>query len=131
MTYLPAYAALVVGVIVFARVCADAADWFAGGDVPRYLRPLAGRLRPATPEPIPLVVEELELTRLSRELARVREARQPGLRLRLRAVTMAYDEALLRCAATVGVGVPPQPAPLPDEARFDLETRLISSGVRW
>lgn len=131
MTYLPAYAGLVLGVIAFARVCADVADWFAGGEAPRYLRPLTRRSGPAGPAPVPLLVEERELARLSRELVKVRDARQPGLSLRVRAVTMAYDEALLRCAATVGVGAPAGDVPLPDEARFDLEARLIGRGVVW
>ena len=130
MTYLPGYAALILGVLAFARVCADAADWFVGGEPPPYLRSLARHPRPA-PEPLPLVAEELELTRLSRELTRVRDARQPGLSVRVRAVTMAYDEALLRCAARVGVGAPQEPPPLPDGARFDLETTLMSRGVNW
>ena len=130
VTYLPAYAALLLGVLAAARVCADAADWFAGGEPPAYLRPLLRRSA-AAGEPVPVVVEELELARLSRELARVRGAAQPGLQLRLRAVTMAYDETLLRCAAHVGVAVRHRTTPLPDEARFELETTLIGHGLSW
>lgn len=130
MTYLPAYLALTVAVVGIAKLAADATDWFASGDPPRYVRRFL-RDRPA-PDLIDLpIVHQLEMTRLARELARVREARQPGLQSRIRACTAAYDDALMRCATSVGLDVPDERTPLGDDRRFDLESRLVGMGVQW
>lgn len=130
MSYLPGYIAVTVATIGIAKLAADACDWFATGSAPRYLRPFR-TVRTAHPRLDPPIVHQLELTRLAHELARVRDARQPGLHTRIAACTAAYDEALLRCASSVGLDVPPHVTPLADDRRFDLESRLVGMGVDW
>lgn len=128
-------AAIAAGVVLLVRSLAAVFDWVLLGREPALLRPLLAPLhewrdarRPAPP-PLPAVLHELELARLAAELRRVRDSNQPGLATRVRACTAAYDDVLLRCAQDLGVPVPAPP--LTRGERLEVETHLLSQGIRW
>ncbi len=89
------------------------------------------RERPATDEPVELLICTLELQRLSRLVQRAHACDEPGKYERVRASEGAYDDVLLRTCRAVGVDPETDRTPLTTIQRFDAETALMAGGVNW
>lgn len=129
-----AFLVVVAGMFLAMRLAVVLLEWLVAGRVPGPLKPLVDRwdeARYRPPEPMPPVLHQLELTRLARELQRVRDANQPGLATRVRACTAAYDDVLLRCALDIGLEPPDSVPPLSERERFEVETELMAAGMSW
>ncbi len=131
------YAAVTAGFVASGPALAAGLKWLATGEPPRWIESRSQRLREARrgrPEPMPQVLHELELARLADEVQRVRTADrpgEPGQFHRVRATTAAYDDALVQACRTMGLDHPGGSLPLSDSDRYEIETRLMSAGVRW
>lgn len=131
------YAAVTAGFVASGPVLAAGLKWLATGEAPRWIEDRSARRRDARrgpAEPMPQVLHELELARLAQEVQRVRAADrpgEPGQYHRVRATTAAYDGALVEACRALGIEYPPGAPPFTDSARYDIETRLMSAGVRW
>lgn len=104
--------------------------WIAGNGWPTWF----DRLLPHKPEPIieplPPVLCELELARMSRILQQVYDSDPQGRALRVTACTIAYDDALCECAASYGLPTTDE-RPLSPGQRLESETQLLALGARW
>lgn len=105
------------------------------GDHPAWLRRIL-RVRdrwrrPATPPPTPLVLHELELTRLAAMVAATYESVQPARAFRVNAASAAYDMELVEACRSLGVDAPDGHPPLTPRDRFETESRLLAAGLHW
>lgn len=97
----------------------------------RVLRIRGRRGRPAPPSTTPVVLHELELTRLAAMVAATYESVQPARAFRVSAASAAYDMELLEACRTLGLDGPCGRPPLTPQDRFDVETRLLAAGLHW
>ncbi len=104
------------------------------GDRPAWLRRLldlrAGR-RPNQPRTTPIVLHELELTRLADMVAATYESAQPARAFRVNAAAGAYDMELIEACRTLGLDGPSGHPPLTPQDRFDTEAKLVAAGLHW
>lgn len=77
-------------------------------------------------------VEKLlaDLTRLEREFARLDTSDAPNKMMRMKAVSLAYDDVLCECCAAVGLPAP-QSRPLDSVDRMQTECDLVQHGLTW
>jgi hypothetical protein len=116
-------------------------EWAATGRAPRLVSRLSARLRrvlpaalrpqPSRPEPMPVALLGLELSRLGGEVRRIADSDLPAKAMRLRACTAAYDYVLLECCRSLEVPVPASATPLSTAQRFRVETSLLAAGFSW
>ncbi len=133
MEYFAGYLGVLALSAVAGQALFHATRWMFTGQPPAVVTTLVDRFRPPAPEPEPMppVLDELELTRLAHELAAVRESDRQGLALRITACTIAYDEALLRCCESHGLPAPTGRKPLSTSQRLEAECSLMAAGVSW
>lgn len=131
MDGLVAYAGIVLA--LYLSVWAfDLAVRCVSGCPPRWLRRLAATVRPPRSRArTPLVIHELDLTRLAGDVTRSSGTDQPARAFRIRASTAAYDTVLVDACRTLGLPAPVGRPPLSEQERFDTEARLLEAGVRW
>ena len=128
------YALMSAGMAASAPVVAAGVRWLVTGEPPKWIDDRIDRRRvrrAALREPMPQVLHELELKRLSEEVQRVRADRQPGQYHRVRATTAAYDGALVQACRSMGIEPPTGNLPLSDAQRYETETALMAAGVQW
>lgn len=126
------YAAVTAGFVASAPALAGALRWATTGEAPAWVTRARGRRGGNdAPEPVPQVLHELELTRLADELQRVRAGAGAARAHHVRATTAAYDGVLLESCRRLGIASPRGPVPLSDADRLDVESRLMSAGMRW
>lgn len=105
------------------------------GDRPAWLRRLLGvRARHGGPEPAlttPIVLHELELSRLADMVAATYESAQPARAFRVNAAAGAYDMELIEACRTLGLDGPTGHPPLTPQDRFDTEAKLVAAGLHW
>ncbi|MGB3594952.1 MAG: hypothetical protein WBG89_04215 [Ornithinimicrobium sp.] len=77
-------------------------------------------------------VEKLlaDLTRLERDFARLDTSDAPNKMMRLRALSLAYDDVLCECCAALGLPAP-QSRPLDSVDRLQTECDLVQHGLTW
>ncbi len=77
-------------------------------------------------------VEKLlaDLTRLERDFARLDASDAPNKMMRLRALSLAYDDVLCECCAALGLPAP-QSRPLDSVDRLQTECDLVQHGLTW
>lgn len=122
----------IVGGLYLALWAFDLALRCVAGCPPTWLRRLAalGRRRHSRLQ-TPLVIHELDLTRLADSVTQSSATSQPARAFRIRASTAAYDTVLLDTCRTLGLPAPVGRPPLTEQERFDTEARLLEAGVRW
>lgn len=105
------------------------------GDRPGWLRNLvalrARRRRAEPPVKTPIVLHELELTRLADMVAATYESAQPARAFRVNAAAGAYDMELIEACRTLGLDAPCGHPPLTPQDRFDTEAKLLAAGLHW
>jgi hypothetical protein len=120
--YVVAYAALafVPGALFMAM--AKAFDWWTRAD---------GRPRSApTSERRPIERLVADLGRLERDYTRIQGSDLPRQELRLRSVSLAYDDALCACCAALEIPTAGRP-PLDPVQRLEIEAALARHGLTW
>lgn len=105
------------------------------GDRPAWLRRLLAVCPPhRQPEPLPttpIVLHELELSRLADMVAATYESAQPARAFRVNAAAGAYDMELIEACRTLGLDGPSGHPPLTPQDRFDTEAKLVAAGLHW
>lgn len=127
-----------LGVLVLAAVGGHLlykiVEWMGTSRPPPLVAKGLARLRSdrvEPSEPVPTILYQLELTRMAKELALVRESDAQGRALRVTAYTIAYDDALVGCCRSVGIDAPAAPRPLTSDQRLSAEASLLAAGVDW
>jgi hypothetical protein len=116
------YAALSLVPAAFFVLGARILDWWVrGGSGVRTGRQPSGR-------PIERLVSDLH--RLKLDYARIEASDLPRRVVRLRGVSLAYDDALCACCLALGVPVVGRP-PLSPLQRLELEASLAQRGLSW
>lgn len=129
MQYMPYLATLVIAGIA-GHTLFKAAEWVGRGRPPELVERAVDRIRSRPlSEPLPPVLHELELARLSAELVKVRSSDVQGLATRMRAAAIAYDDALVRCCRSYGIDT--ASSPLTASERVAAESALLAAGADW
>lgn len=123
MTDVLAYVALFVAPALGLWVLMNAAIWFCRWDPPRR----RSRAK-ATGPTLERLVDDLR--RLESEYRRIERSDLPAKSVRLRAVSLAYDDTLRACCLALELPEP-EPAPLSSLARLRTEAELAQHGLTW
>jgi hypothetical protein len=70
------------------------------------------------------------LRTLQHEFQRIESSDLPAVQVRLKAVTLAYDDVLLDCCRALDVEPPHEP-PLDSVERIEVESQLARRGLVW
>jgi hypothetical protein len=119
-----------VNVVAYlALAFTPAAAFIAGARALEWWTRASGHVRqgPATP-PIERLVGDLR--RLKRDYSRIEGSDLPRRELRLRSVSLAYDDTLCACCAALGVPGSGRP-PLSPMQRLEIEASLAQRGLIW
>lgn len=119
-----AYAVLFVAPALVLLALMNAAMWFCRWDPPRR------RARAATPTGPTLERLVNDLRRLESDYRRIERSDLPAKAVRLRAVSLAYDDTLRACCLALELPEP-EPAPLSSLARLRTEAELAQHGLTW
>ncbi len=71
-----------------------------------------------------------DLTRLERDFRRLDASDAPNKMMRLRALSLAYDDVLCECCTALGLPAP-QSRPLDSVDRMQTECDLVRHGLTW
>ncbi len=117
-----AYAALAFVPAAFFLALAKALDWWSRGGSRVSAEPVA-----AGP-PIEQLVRDLR--RLERDYARIERSDLPRRAVRLRGVSLAYDDTLRACCTALEIPWSGRP-PLDPLQRLEIEATLAQRGLVW